>query len=58
MMQSRAWLCAPLDTAELARIRGYQAQEKALGDTRFQMTVEKALNRPVALRPRGRPRVR
>lgn len=52
----RAWLHAPLDRDELARIRVYMAQEKALGDARFQHMVEKALNRQVEVRPRGRPR--
>jgi putative transposase len=52
----RTWLHAPLDPDELARIRAYMAQEKALGDRRFQSMVEKALNRPVTVRPRGRPR--
>lgn len=52
----REWLHAPLHPDELARIRAYMAQEKALGDVRFQAMVEKALNRPAAIRPRGRPR--
>jgi putative transposase len=52
----RAWLHAPLDPEELTRIRAYMAQEKALGDPRFQSMLEKALNRPVSVRPRGRPR--
>ncbi|TYT27616.1 transposase [Luteimonas viscosa] len=51
-----AWLDAPIDAGEVARIRAYLTQEKALGEPRFQAMVEKALNRPVALRPRGRPR--
>lgn len=52
----REWLLGPLDPEELARIRAYMAQEKALGDARFQAMVEKALNRPAVIRPRGRPR--
>jgi putative transposase len=52
----REWLLSPLDPQELARIRAYMAQEKALGDARFQAMVEKALNRPATVRPRGRPR--
>lgn len=52
----RAWLRAPLHTEELAHIRAYMAQEKALGDPRFQAMVEKALNRPANVRQRGRPR--
>lgn len=52
----RAWLHAPIDPDEVARIRNYIAQEKALGDRRFQSMVAKALDRPADLRPRGRPR--
>lgn len=51
----RTWLYAPLAPDELARIRTYMSQEKALGDPRFQLMVAKALNRPVVARPRGRP---
>lgn len=51
----REWLHAPLDPDETSRIRAYMAQERALGEPRFQAMVEKALNRPVAVRPRGRP---
>lgn len=54
----RDWLHGPLDPDDLARIRAYMAQEKALGDLRFQSMVEKALNRTVAVTPRGRPRRR
>jgi len=52
----RNWLHARLEPDELARIRAYLAQEKALGNPRFQAMVAKALGRPVAVRPRGRPR--
>lgn len=52
----RAWLREPLDDA-LASIRRHLAQERVLGDQRFQAMVEKALNRPVACRPRGRPTI-
>ncbi len=52
----RQWLHAPLDPDELQRIRIYMAQEKALGDPRFQAMVEQALGRHAAARPRGRPR--
>ena len=52
------WLNGPLDPEELARIRAYMAQERALGEPRFQAMVEKALNRPATLRPRGRPPLR
>jgi putative transposase len=31
------------------------AQEKALGNPRFQAMLAKTLNRPVDLKPRGRP---
>jgi putative transposase len=51
----RAWLHAPIDPDEVARIRDYIAQEKALGDRRFQAMVAKTLDRPADLRPRGRP---
>lgn len=52
----RAWLHATLDTDELARIRAYVQQERALGQPRFQAMVAKALNRTPQIRPRGRPR--
>lgn len=48
----RTWLRAPMGPDELARIRTYM-DEKALGDLRFQSMMEKALNRPVTVRPRG-----
>jgi putative transposase len=51
----RQWLHAPLDPDEISRIRAYMAQERALGEPHFQAMVEKALNRPAAVRPRGRP---
>ena len=51
----RAWLTAATDEDEVARIRAHIAQEKALGQPRFQAMLEKTLNRPVALKPRGRP---
>lgn len=41
---------------DLSAIRSYLQQERALGGTRFQAMIEKALNRPVQWRPRGRPR--
>ncbi|WP_226468592.1 transposase [Luteimonas panaciterrae] len=52
----RDWLHAPLDPGGFSRIRAYMTQEKALGDARFQATVEKILNRSVVVMPRGRPR--
>ena len=51
----RHWLHAPLDPDETSRIRAYMAQERALGEPRFQAMVEKTLNRPAAVRRRGRP---
>lgn len=51
----RAWLLSDMEDDEHARIRAHMAQEKALGNPRFQAMLEKALNRPVDLRPRGRP---
>ena len=51
----RAWLMSGTDDEELARIRTHMAQEKALGNPRFQAMLEKTLNRPVDLKPRGRP---
>jgi putative transposase len=51
----RHWLHAPLDFDETSRIRAYMAQERALGEPCFQAMVEKALNRPAAVRRRGRP---
>lgn len=50
------WLYAGVDSEQLAVIRAHLAQERALGDRRFQAMVEKALNRPVAVRPGGRAR--
>ncbi|MBL0227700.1 transposase [Thermomonas sp.] len=51
----RAWLMSGTDDEELTRIRAHIAQEKALGNPRFQTMLEKTLNRPVDLKPRGRP---
>ena len=51
----RAWLMSGTDEEELGRIRAHMAQEKALGHPRFQAMLEKTLNRPVDLKPRGRP---
>ena len=52
----RQWLEAGIDSDTLSVIRRHLAQERALGDERFQIMVEKTLNRPVACRSRGRPR--
>ncbi|MDE2406739.1 MAG: transposase [Xanthomonadaceae bacterium] len=51
----RAWLLSGTQDEELARIRAHLAQQKALGHPRFQTMLEKTLNHPVALKPRGRP---
>jgi putative transposase len=51
-----AWLRWGIGEDELAEVKRHIAQERALGDSRFQRMVERALNRPVAYRPRGRPR--
>ena len=51
----RTWLMAGTDDEDLARIRKHMTQEKALGNPHFQAMLEKTLNRPVDLKPRGRP---
>jgi len=50
------WLRAGISDDDLTAIRWHLAQERALGDARFQRMLEKTLNRPVACRARGRPR--
>ena len=50
------WLAAGLAEEDLETIRAYIRQERALGSPRFQAMVAKTLNRPVVVRPRGRPR--
>lgn len=50
------WLIEGVDPENAQTIRAHLQQERALGDLRFQAMVEKTLNRPVALRARGRPR--
>ncbi|MEO8460479.1 MAG: transposase, partial [Dokdonella sp.] len=52
----REWLQAAISEDDLHAIRAHIRQERALGSLRFQRMVEKTLNRPVALRARGRPR--
>ena len=52
----RAWLEQPTSDEERAEIRSYLAQQRALGEPRFQALVEKTLNRPGVYRPPGRPR--
>ena len=53
----REWLHAGVTDEDLAAIRLHLQQERALGSPRFQAMVAKALNRPVAVRARGRPRL-
>jgi putative transposase len=50
------WLRAGLADEDLDSIRLHIRQERALGSPHFQDMVAKTLNRPVAVRPRGRPR--
>jgi REP-associated tyrosine transposase len=51
-----AWLRTGIGEEDLAAVRAHLGQERALGDMRFQRMVERTLNRPVACRPRGRPK--
>ena len=50
------WLATSITTEELTTLRRYIAQQRALGDERFQAMVEKTLNRTAAFRLGGRPR--
>ena len=50
------WVSEGMSERELSAIRRYSAQERALGDPRFQAMVAKMLGRPVEVRRRGRPR--
>ena len=52
----RELLLEPLHADDLSNIRDHIRQERALGSPTFQAMVEKALNRPVSVRPVGRPR--
>jgi putative transposase len=52
----REWMDQGIDQEEMHSIRLHLQQERALGHPRFQAMVEKTLNRPVAVRGRGRPR--
>jgi putative transposase len=52
----RAWLREGVGDDELTSIRAHLEQERALGDAKFQVMIEKALGRPVQVRHRGRPR--
>lgn len=50
------WLREGVTVEDTQAIRAHLQQERALGERRFQSMVERTLNRPVALRSRGRPR--
>ena len=50
------WLRQGMPDEELAAIRRYTAQERALGLPGFQEMVARSLNRPTSLTPRGRPK--
>jgi putative transposase len=51
----QAWLHAGEDEEQLRTIRSHLAQQRAYGDPRFQAMVERTLNHPASVRPRGRP---
>lgn len=50
-----AWLREAVHEEEISAIRHYIAQERALGNPRFQAMVEKTLGRHAAVRANGRP---
>ena len=52
----RRVLMEALSDDVLSDIRSHMQQERALGSQAFGSTVERALNRPVDMRPQGRPR--
>jgi putative transposase len=52
----RDWLEAGMPAEELESLRRHAQQERAWGCPRFQAMVERTLQRPVACRPRGRPK--
>ena len=52
----RCLLLQALSDDVLADIRSHMQQERALGSAVFKAMVEKALNRPLDVRPHGRPR--
>ena len=52
----QTWLQEGVAVDDLDNIRAHLRQERALGDTKFQAMVEKALGRPARVRPGGRPR--
>jgi putative transposase len=49
------WLHAGDDEEQLRMIRSHLAQQRAYGDLRFHAMIERTLNRPASVRPRGRP---
>jgi putative transposase len=51
------WLRCGMADEDLDAIRSHIQQQRALGSPRFQAMVAKTLNRPVAVRPRGRPKI-
>lgn len=54
----RHWIEGGVSPEELADVRRYMSQQRALGDQRFQAMVEKTLNRPAVYRPGGRPKAK
>jgi len=52
----RAMFAVALSDGQLAEIRAYVQQQKALGSARFQAQIEAALGRYVQVRPAHRPR--
>ncbi len=52
----RDWLRGGVAADDLAAIRTHVRQERAYGSLRFQAMVAATLNRPVAVRPVGRPK--
>jgi len=52
----REWLCQGISDDDLRDIRMHMQQERALGNPLFQIMLARTLNRPVAVRARGRPR--
>jgi putative transposase len=55
-MAYRRLLMESLSDDVLGDIRSHMQQERALGSPAFRSMVEKTLNRPVEVRPQGRPR--
>jgi putative transposase len=52
----RAMLDEKISDDDRALIRSYMQQERALGNLKFQLMVEKTLNRPARVRSIGRPK--